>query len=42
VRLQAQTVPHAVIGDSQQPMVGAYPEVAADMLLAIAQGMKAL
>jgi glutaredoxin-like protein len=34
-------VPHTVIGDSLQPMVGAYPEAAAaDFLLAASQGMK--
>jgi glutaredoxin-like protein len=42
-KYQVSGVPHTVIGDSQQPMVGAYPEAAAaDMLLAIAQGMKAM
>jgi glutaredoxin-like protein len=36
-------VPHTVIGNSPQPMVGAYPEAAAvDMLLAASQGMKAM
>jgi hypothetical protein len=36
-------VPHTVIGDGPQPMIGAYPEAAAvDMLLAAARGMKAM
>ncbi len=36
-------VPHTVIGDSPQPMIGAYPEAAAvDMVLAASQGMKAM
>jgi hypothetical protein len=36
-------VPHTVIGDSPQTMIGAYPEAAAaDMLVAIAQGMRAI
>jgi glutaredoxin-like protein len=36
-------VPHTVIGDSPQPMIGAYPESAAvDMVLAASQGMKAM
>jgi len=36
-------VPHTVIGDSAQPMIGAYPEAAAaEMVLAAAQGMKGM
>ena len=36
-------VPHTVIGDSAQPMIGAYPESAAvEMVLAASQGMKAM
>ena len=36
-------VPHTVIGDSPQPMIGAYPEsVAVDMVLAASQGLKAM
>ncbi len=42
-RYQVSGVPHTVFGESQQPMIGAYPEGAAVvMLLAIAQGMKAM
>jgi glutaredoxin-like protein len=42
-RYQVSGVPHTVIGDSAQPMIGAYPEGAAvDMLLAIVQGKKAM
>jgi len=42
-RHQVSGVPHTVIGDSPQPMIGAYPEGAAvDMVLAIIQGKKAL
>jgi glutaredoxin-like protein len=38
---QVSGVPHTVIGDSPQPMVGAYPEAAAvDMVLAASQGMR--
>jgi len=41
-KYQVSGVPHTVIGDSPQPMVGAYPEAAAaDMVLAVAQGMRA-
>lgn len=40
-RYRVSGVPHTVIGDSPQPMVGAYPEAAADMVLAVAQGMRA-
>ena len=41
-RYQVSGVPHTVIGDSPQPMVGAYPEAAAaDMVLAVAQGVRA-
>jgi glutaredoxin-like protein len=40
-KYQVSGVPHTVIGDSPQPMIGAYPEAAAaDMLVAAAQGMK--
>lgn len=36
-------VPHTVIGDSPQPMIGAYPESAAvEMVLAASQGMKGI
>lgn len=36
-------VPHTVIGDSPQPMIGAYPEAAAvDMVLAASQGVRAM
>jgi glutaredoxin-like protein len=42
-RYQVSGVPHTVIGDSPQPMIGAYPEGAAvDMLLAVVQGKKAM
>jgi glutaredoxin-like protein len=38
-RYQVSGVPHTVIGDSPQPMIGAYPEgAAADMLLAVVRG----
>jgi glutaredoxin-like protein len=38
-KYQVSGVPHTVMGDSPQAMIGAYPEAAAaDMLLAIAQG----
>jgi len=40
-RYQVSGVPHTVIGESPQPMVGAYPEAAAiDMVLAATQGMR--
>jgi glutaredoxin-like protein len=40
-RYQVSGVPHTVIGDSLQPMVGAYPEAqAVDLVLAAAQGAK--
>ena len=40
-KYQVSGVPHTVIGDSPQPMIGAYPEAAAaDMLVAASQGMK--
>ncbi len=36
-------VPHTVIGESPQPMIGAYPDgAAADLLIAAARGMKAM
>lgn len=42
-RYQVSGVPHTVIGDSPQPMIGAYPEAAAvDMVLAVAAGKKAM
>jgi glutaredoxin-like protein len=42
-RYQVSGVPHTVLGDSPQPMIGAYPETAAaDMLLAAVQGKKAM
>lgn len=42
-KYQVSGVPHTVIGDSPQAMIGAYPEeAAADMLVAVAQGMKAM
>jgi glutaredoxin-like protein len=42
-KYQVSGVPHTVLGDSPQPMIGAYPETAAvDMLLAAVQGMKAM
>lgn len=42
-KYQVSGVPHTVIGDSSQAMVGAYPEAAAaDMLVAVAQGMRAI
>jgi glutaredoxin-like protein len=41
-RYQVSGVPHTVIGDSPQPMVGAYPEAqAVELVLAAAQGVKA-
>jgi glutaredoxin-like protein len=40
-RYQVSGVPHTVIGDSLQPMVGAYPEAAAvDMILAALSGAR--
>ncbi|MGD0727731.1 MAG: thioredoxin family protein [Spirochaetia bacterium] len=40
-KYQVSGVPRTVIGDSPQAMIGAYPEAAAaDMLVAVAQGMK--
>jgi glutaredoxin-like protein len=40
-KYQVSGVPHTVIGDSPQAMIGAYPEAAAaDMLVAVAHGMK--
>ena len=40
-KFQVSGVPHTVIGDSPQPMVGAYPESAAvDMVMAAVQGGK--
>ena len=40
-KYQVSGVPHTVIGDSPQPMIGAYPENAAvDMVVAAVQGMK--
>ena len=42
-KYQVSGVPHTVIGDSPQAMIGAYPEAAAvDMLVAAAQGMRAM
>ena len=42
-KYQVSGVPHTVIGDSPQAMIGAYPEsAAAEMLVAVAQGMKAI
>jgi glutaredoxin-like protein len=42
-RYQVSGVPHTVMGESQQPMIGAYPEAAAaDMLLAAVQGVRAV
>jgi len=41
-RYQVNGVPHTVIGESAQPMIGAYPEgPAVDMVLAAIQGKKA-
>jgi glutaredoxin-like protein len=41
-RYQVNGVPHTVIGESAQPLIGAYPEgPAADMILAALQGKKA-
>ena len=40
---QVSGVPHTVIGESPQAMIGAYPEsAAADMLVAVAQGIKGI
>ncbi len=40
-KYQVSGVPHTVIGESPQPMVGAYPEAAAvEMVLAAAQGTR--
>jgi glutaredoxin len=40
-KYEVSGVPHTVIGDSLQPMVGAYPEAAAvEMVIAAAQGAK--
>jgi glutaredoxin-like protein len=40
-KYQVSGVPHTVIGDSPQPMIGAYPETAAvDMVLAAVQGVE--
>jgi glutaredoxin-like protein len=40
-KYQVSGVPHTVIGDSPQAMIGAYPEAAAaDMVVAVAEGMK--
>ena len=42
-RYQVSGVPHTVIGDSPQAMIGAYPEAAAaEMRVAAAQGMKGM
>jgi glutaredoxin-like protein len=42
-RHQVSGVPHTVIGESPQPMIGAYPEAAAvDMVLAVVQGKKSM
>lgn len=42
-KYQVSGVPHTVIGDSPQPMIGAYPEAAAvDMVIAVTQGKRAL
>ena len=39
--LPVSGVPHTVIGNSPQAMIGAYPEAAAaEMLVAVAHGMK--
>jgi hypothetical protein len=38
-RYQVSGVPHTVIGDSSQPMIGAYPEAAAvDLILGAVPG----
>ncbi len=40
-RYRVSGVPHTVIGDNPQAMIGAYPEAAAaEMVVAVAQGMK--
>jgi glutaredoxin-like protein len=37
------SVPHTIIGDAPQPMIGAYPEgAAADMILAAVKGFKSM
>jgi glutaredoxin-like protein len=42
-KYQVSGVPHTVIGDSPQAMIGAYPEeAAADMLVATTKGMRAM
>jgi glutaredoxin-like protein len=42
-KYQVSGVPHTVIGDSPQPMIGAYPEAAAaEMLVAAAQGLRGM
>jgi hypothetical protein len=42
-KYQVSGVPHTVIGERPQAMIGAYPESAAvDMLVAVAQGTKAI
>jgi glutaredoxin-like protein len=42
-KYQVSGVPHTVMGDTAQPMIGAYPEAAAaDMLLAAVHGMRAV
>jgi glutaredoxin-like protein len=42
-KYQVSGVPHTVIGDSPQAMIGAYPEAAAaEMLVAAAQGMRGM
>jgi hypothetical protein len=42
-KYQVSGVPHTVIGDSPQPMIGAYPEAAAaEMLVAAARGLKGM
>jgi len=42
-KYQVSGVPHTVIGESPQAMIGAYPEsAAADMLIAVAQGTKGI
>jgi glutaredoxin-like protein len=42
-KYQVSGVPHTVIGESPQAMIGAYPETAAaDMFVAVAHGIKAI
>ena len=42
-KYQVSGVPHTVIGESPQPMIGAYPEAAAvDMVLAVVHGKKSM